>query len=290
MITKENISVTCSDNVELKGLLLIPENPKGVVQFNTGTGAKKEFYLSFLEYLTENGYICCLWDYRGSGDSAPKSLKNCDYTFSDYGVKDMPAIKNYLRVRFPNLPFLVVAHSAGGQQWGFVEDQSDVKGFLGFAISTGYAPGQPFPFRLQSNYFFYVFTPLSILFTGYIAAKRFGHMEDLPKNVVLEWKKWCAKPNYLFNEKFMGKTVPTGQFKNYTFPIHIIWTPDDPISNKNTIPAYWKNVESSAGIVFQEAKAQQYNTKLIGHFGFFKKDMKDSLWKEALQKLDSFIA
>lgn len=93
---KENFETVCEDGVKLKGTLLIPENPKAVVQFNCGTATKKEFYLSFLTYLAENGYLCCLWNYRGSekGDD----LKNSSYTFSDYGTKDMPAIKKYLKI------------------------------------------------------------------------------------------------------------------------------------------------------------------------------------------------
>lgn len=290
MITKEKITVTCADGVELKGLLLIPEKPKAVVQFNAGTGAKKEFYQPFLEYIVSHGYICCLWDYRGSGESAPASLRGCNYTFSDYGLKDMPAVKNYLNNLFPNLPFIVVAHSAGGQQWGFHQDSNNINGMLGFGVSTGYAPHQPTAFRLLSNYFFYVVTPISILFTGYVAAKKVSSMENLPKNVVREWRDWCEKPDYFFNHKFYGKTVPIGNFKNYTFPIHVIATTDDPISNSRTIPAYWKNIKSTAGITHQTISPKEYGLKKIDHFGFFKKNMKDTLWVEAVQKLDSFIA
>ncbi len=289
MVTNEKISITCADGVVLKGLLLIPQNPKAVVQFNTGTAAKKEFYLPFLQYLTEHNYLCCLWDYRGSGESAPLSLKGCNYTFSDYGLKDMPAVKNYLANRYPNLPLVIVGHSAGGQQLGFVDDLSNVNGLLGFAVSTGYMPHMPLGYRMLSNYFFYIFTPISLLFTGHIAAKRFGIMEDLPKNVALEWRDWCEQPEYFFNAKFYGKTVPTGNFQNYTFPVHIVWATDDPISNKNSIPSFWNNVKSTAQISFQKISPQQFGLKKIDHFGFFKKNMQATLWPQAVEKLNSFI-
>jgi len=100
MVEEEKFTATCIDGVQLNGLLLIPENHKAVVQFNCGTGAKKEFYKPFLSYLAAHGYVCALWDYRGSGESAPKDLANCDFTFRDYGIKDMPTIKSYLRSRF----------------------------------------------------------------------------------------------------------------------------------------------------------------------------------------------
>ncbi|MGB0524279.1 MAG: alpha/beta fold hydrolase [Flammeovirgaceae bacterium] len=289
-IKKEKFSVTCADGVSLKGTLLIPEQPKAVVQFNGGTAAKKEFYLPFLEYLAENHYLCCLWDYRGSGESAPKDLATCEYTFRDYGLKDMPAIKQYLRERFPALPFLFFGHSVGGQQMGFMNKLDDVKGMVGFAVSTGYTLHHPFYYRFIAGFFFLIFTPLSIALTGYLKAKKFGIMEDLPKNVVLEWRAWCFKKNYIFDKKFSNKTVPTDHFKALPFPIHIFWATDDPISNKKSVPTFWSHVKSKFAITFSKIIPSEVGAKSIGHFGFFNKKHKNTLWPRALTKLNEFLS
>jgi len=45
---QEKFETYCADGVKLSGLLLIPEKPKAVIQFNCGTATKKEFYLKFL--------------------------------------------------------------------------------------------------------------------------------------------------------------------------------------------------------------------------------------------------
>jgi len=87
--------------VVLQGLLLIPDHPKAVVQFNGGTATKKEFYLPFLKYLAAQGFICCLWDYRGSGESAPVTLKGCNYTYSDYGQKGYACYKKLFKKAVP---------------------------------------------------------------------------------------------------------------------------------------------------------------------------------------------
>ena len=176
MIDKVPFETTCEDGVTLKGLLIKPSSAKAVVQFNAGTAAKKEFYLPFLTYLAENGYLCCLWDYRGSGESAPNTLKGCNYNYRDYGQKDMPTIKRFLQNEYPNLPLLLFSHSTGGQQVGFMHNLEGYEGMVGFAISTGYAPNMPFAYRIRTNYFFYLFTPLSNLIFGYLKAKQFGYM------------------------------------------------------------------------------------------------------------------
>ncbi len=289
-IKREPISVKCDDGVILKGMLLIPENIRAVIQFNGGTALRKEYYLPFLDFLAGHGYLCCLWDYRGSGESAPATLKRCDYTFSDYGVKDMPAIKQYLLARFPDLPFLIVAHSVGGQQIGFMKDLSGIKGMVTFAVSTGYFGHMPWRFRLLSAYFFYLFAPLSIALTGYMASKRFNYMEDLPRNVVREWRSWCWKKDYFFNRKFMGKTVPEGTFQQYDFPVHAFWTTDDSIANKGSVPQYWKNVKSSKGITIQKVTPAQLKARKIDHMGFFKKSFRNTIWKETVEKLDSYLS
>lgn len=289
MLSKEQFSVRCTDGVELKGVLLIPEKPKAVVQFNGGTGARKEFYQPFLEYLSEHGYACCLWDYRGNGESTPADLSTCDYSFSDYGTKDMPAIKEYLRERFTGLPIFLFTHSAGGQQVGLIPNLDGYQGMVAFAVSTGYFRYMPLGYRLKTMYFFYLFSPISILLKGYVVAKRFRIMEDLPRNVFLEWSAWCGKKDYLFDSKFYGKSIPKGQYQQMPFPIHVIWTIDDPIANERSVTTFWSHVKSVKGITFDQLTPNALGLKTIGHFGFFNKKMKTILWDKGLNKLNEFL-
>lgn len=291
-IKRESFKTICQDGVVLKGLLFIPldtNSIKGVIQFNSGTATKKTFYISFVEFLAENGYIVCLWDCRGNGESAPKNLKNCEYRYTDYGIKDMPTIKNFLTQKFPNYPFFIFGHSAGGQQIGLMDNLENVKGMVNFAVSAGYLLNMPFGYLMTSIFFFFIFTPLSNLFYGFLSAKKFGFMEDMPKNAINEWKDWCLKEDYLFDDKFYGKTVPIGNYQKIDFPIHNFWTTDDTISNKKNTYNLWKHFKSSKPITFKELKPSEYNLKEIGHFGFFKKKNKDKFWQQALDVLDNFL-
>ena len=288
-IQQEAFSVQCEDGVILKGKLLCPAEPKAVVQFNAGTAAKKEFYQAFLEYLVEHDYLCCLWDYRGNGESAPASLADCTYTCHEYGMQDIAAVKSFLKNRFPTLPFFIVGHSAGGQQIGLLPDISGIDGMIAFAVSSGYLGNMPLGYRLQAAYFFYLFSPISIALTGYVAAKRFGIMEDLPRNVLREWRAWCTKPSYFFHPKFRGNTIPHGHFDDYNFPVHVYSTLDDTISSPKNVEAFWSNVHSHKGIEFTQLSPKTMQEKKIDHFGFFKKRMKNKLWPTVVEKLDSFL-
>ncbi|PHN03523.1 alpha/beta hydrolase family protein [Flavilitoribacter nigricans] len=284
---KEEFETNSEDGVILRGNLLIPEQPKAIIQFNCGTATKKEFYLPFLTYLAKHNYLCCLWNYRGSEKN--DDLKNSAYTFIDYGTKDMPAIKAYLERQFPGLPLLFIGHSAGGQQIGFIRDLSNVKGNINIAVSSGYYPNMPFGYRMKAYFFFYVFSPISVLLNGFVKAKPYGIMENLPKKVVFQWRDWLEKEDYFFNEKFYGVTVPTGHFKNFQFPIHVIYSTDDTISNAKNTKAFWQNVSSEKAITFRALSPEEFGLKKIDHFGYFKTRMKDKLWTDIVKLLDDLI-
>lgn len=289
MIKRIEFKTTCDDGIELRGILLIPETPKSIIQFNCGTAVKKEFYLRFLTYLAENGHLCCLWDYRDSGASAPANLNNCNYNYSDYGLKDMPAVKDFLNSNYPNLPFLFVAHSTGGQQIGLMKNLGDVKGAINIAVSTGYFANMPLIYRIKAYFFFFMFSPISILTKGYVSSKRFGLMEDLPKGVVLEWRDWCSKKDYFFDKSFHGTTIPEYSYQNITFPIKVFYSPDDTISGEANTLNFWKHVKSSKEISIEKLNKDKAPLTKIDHFDYFKKEMKDFFWAKVLREIDKFL-
>jgi predicted alpha/beta hydrolase len=288
-ITQQHFETTCNDGVTLKGILLIPEKPKAVIQFNAGTATKIAFYLPFLNYLAQHNYLCCLWNYRGSGASAPESLRHSNITYSDYGTKDMDAIKAYLQQQYPTLPFFIVGHSTGGQQVGFMKNLDKVTGMIGIAVSTGYPKHMPLHYKPQYYFFFNLFAPISILLTGYVAAKSFNIMENLPKYVVKEWHQWCSKENYFFDSAFMGKTVPIGHFKNMPFPVHYYWTTDDNISNEKNTFNYWKHIKSTYPVTYTKLEPLALGLRTINHFGFFKKHMQPLFWVKVLAQLNYYL-
>jgi predicted alpha/beta hydrolase len=289
MLKPQPLKITCADGVVLAALLFEPENPKAVVQINGGTGFKKEFYLSFARYLAENDYVTIVFDYRGCCESAPPDLATCTYNYLDYGLQDMPAVMDFLDAQYPHLEKLVFGHSVGGQKIGLMHNNHKIKALVCFAVSVGYLKLLRTPYRYKAWFFFKIFTPLSIFFTGYVKAKPYGIMENLHAGLVQQWAAWCDVPEYFFHEKYYGKSVPKGNYDDLPFPIHVYWASDDPLSNKDTIALLWKHIKSRQSIDFQELKPDDYAAKSIDHHGFFRKEFKETLWFDALQKLNSYV-
>jgi predicted alpha/beta hydrolase len=62
----QKLKIKCEDGVELSAIILLPDGqPKAVVQINSATATPKEYYLPFANYLVENGFLACVFDYRG---------------------------------------------------------------------------------------------------------------------------------------------------------------------------------------------------------------------------------
>ena len=112
---QEKFKIKCEDGVELSAILLIPSGqPKAVVQINSATAVPKEYYLPFANYLVENGFVVCVFDYRGVCESTPEGgLRGCKYDYVMLGQLDMPAVLEYLESQFPDLPKLIMGHSVG---------------------------------------------------------------------------------------------------------------------------------------------------------------------------------
>lgn len=286
----QEIEIPCEDGIVLSGELLIPPAPKAVVQFNSGTAAQRGVYRAFAEYLAEHGYLCCLYDYRGFGDSKQGTLKGSSIRYVDIGTKYLPAVKSYLQARYPELPLLMVAHSAGGQQIGFMPNVEGIVGAVTFGVSAAHLRAMPWSYRAQSFLFFYGLTPLSNTIWGYVAAKRLGVMEDLPKNLAREWRDWCSVPDYFFDPRFYGVTVPKGHFQTFSFPWHNVHASDDAISTPLNIQNFWKHIQSTKAITFDVVHPQDVGLKRLDHFGYFKRALKDTLWNNVVQRLDDMVA
>jgi predicted alpha/beta hydrolase len=290
-MNQQKLKIKCEDGVELSAILLTPNGqPKAVVQINSATAAPKEFYLPFASYLVENGFVACVFDYRGVCESTPEGgLRGCTYDYMMWGQLDMPAVLDFLDAQFPDLPKLIMAHSVGGQEAAFMHNHHKIKGMVTFATSVGYWDFMPFAYRVQYFFYFYMLTPISNFLFGYVAAKRLGLMEDLPRQIVLDWRNWCSVPEYFFNKKYAPNSSDKGFFQDLTFPIQVYWTTDDPISNARSVPMFWKHVKSTGGIKIDCIAPQEIGAKEIGHFGFFRKKFKETLWARALKDLEGFI-
>ncbi len=290
-MTKKDVKIICADKFELDGLLLEPEGEvKLAILLNSATATPKTFYISFASFLAENGFAVLLYDYRGIGGSIPKTgLKGFDVKYLDWSQLDMTAAMEYLDKRYPKKVKIIFGHSVGGQKVGFMPNLSKAKAMITVATSVGYWHFMPLFYKIQTLYFFYIIAPITHTLFGYTATKKLGIMENLPKGITLDWRRWCSVPDYFFNKEEYGITVPTGAYKDFPIPVKVYYASDDPISNERSVNRFWSNVISKHPIEIVKLNPKDFNRQEIGHFGFFNKRSNGNIWELALNDLKNYI-
>jgi len=281
-------TIPALDGLPLGALLFLPpagRAPHAAVQLNPATGAHRRYYEPVAQYLAAAGFAVCLWNYRGTEHSRPVPLAQARYRFTDYGTLDMPAVLDWLEARFPSLPLLVLGHSVGGQQVGLMPNVHKLAGLVAVGSSGGYCNDMPLGYRLKTYFFLHIFSPLSHALLGYNAASRWGIMEDLPRSVVQDFRNWCHVPDYYFDARFAAD-LPPHQYHSLRLPVSVYWASDDPLSNARSVPRFWGHVHSAASIAMHRLVPAELGVKSIGHFGFFRRGLRTSLWPRLLADLN----
>ncbi len=113
---KEQFSfLSFQDQLEIKGLIIQPKQPIGILQIAHGMSEHKERYLPFMETMAQQGWICVIHDHRGHGESV-KSKEDLGYfydTSGSYIVEDVHQVTYLMKKRFLNLPYVLFGHSMG---------------------------------------------------------------------------------------------------------------------------------------------------------------------------------
>ena len=94
---------------------MVPEHPVGILQMVHGMGEHKGRFCHFMEEMAKRGYITCMHDTRGHGNSL-KSIEDMGYFYDgkEQGcIADMYCVTRQMRKAYPGLPLILYGHSLG---------------------------------------------------------------------------------------------------------------------------------------------------------------------------------
>src|SRR5688500_129802 len=225
MTAEVAIRVRAADGFDIAATRFEPNAaPRAVVVVNGATAVKRRYYERFARHLASHGFAVITYDYRGIGDSAPKSLRGFEASMRQWGELDQPAVLAHARVWQPDVPLLVVGHSVGGQICGLLRDPPPVERVLMVAAQHNYYG----LWRAQERYVLWALwtlvMPVASRALGYFPSTAFGLGETLPRGVALEWARWCRSPGALI-EAIGGDAAE--RFTRYRGPILALSFSDD---------------------------------------------------------------
>lgn len=280
----DNITIEATDGFLLGATLYLPRGPKThAVLINSATAVPRKIYRGFASYLATRGCAVLTYDYRGTGDSIPKkatSLRGFKTSMSEWAEKDVTAAVAWMRGRYGKMPLAFVGHSFGGQALGLIPNNTEVSRALLVAAQAG-------TWRLMTppeNYRIYAMmkfigAPLARV-VGY-APGRIGLGLDLPKGVFLEWADWVTRDRYFFDDDTLRALV---NFPQYRGDLRALSFSDDPWATRPAVEMLCAGFTAIKPDI-DTIKPIEIGAGKIGHFGFFRPEHRDTLWRGAAEWL-----
>jgi predicted alpha/beta hydrolase len=288
----DDITVPAVDGYKLGATLFLPRGTKShAVLINSATAVPRKIYRGFAGYLARRGCAVLTYDYRGIGDSRqkavegynqPRSLVGFKASMSDWAALDVTSAVDWMRERYHQLPLGYVGHSFGGQALGLLANNKEVSRALLVAAQAGYWKLMASPERYR------VYARLN--FVGLPLARLFGYMpgwtglgEDLPKGVFEQWVHWVMSERYLFTDP---KLPGLSNFVKYRGALRSLCISDDPWATRPAVEMLCSGFSSITPDILTVTPADVGAAK-IGHFGFFRPEHRDTLWRGAAEWLQA---
>lgn len=284
----DDIAFPATDGYLLGATLFLPRGTKRhAVLINSATATPRRIYKGFAGYLARRGCAVLTYDYRGTGDSRQKamvgynrmkSLDGFKASMSDWAALDAAAAVAWMRERYKALPLNYVGHSFGGQALGLLPNNTEVSRALFIAAQASYwkLMASPERYRVYAMLNF-VGLPLTKLL-GY-APGWSGLGEDLPKGVFEQWVGWVMSERYLFTDP---KLPGLSNFENYKGALRALCLADDPWATRPAVGLLCSGFSAIEPEILTIAPADAGVSK-IGHFGFFRPEHRDTLWRGAAE-------
>lgn len=266
----EAVRIPAADGFALAGTVFtVREGLAGVVLVAPATGVRRTLYRHFADHLASRGLAAITWDWRGTGDSRPESLRGFHATMRHWAERDLAGVIAWARDRFAGAPLLALGHSFGGQAMGLASNAHLLRALVTVGAQSGWWGHWPLPRRWAYALLWHVAVPAATSAAGYFPARRLGLGEDLPAGVAREWAEWCRSPQYLGD--WSGH-------RRFAAPI-LAWSfTDDPFAPPKAVAALHAQYVA-APLLHRAVAPWEVGASRIGHFGFFRPGV-PALWRE----------
>lgn len=261
------------------------EARRGAVVIGGAMGVRQDYYRAFADWLARQGYSVATFDYRGMGDSPPLAgtLRGFQADLFDWAA-DTDMVIEALAARSGGTPIYLIGHSLGAQLPGLLKHRDRLAGMVSVAAGSGYWRDNAPQLKRMVLYFWHVLVPVGTALFGYFPGKRIGKVGNLPKGVVLQWRKWCLHPRYHVGAE--GQAVRE-QFEAARFPVVALSITDDELMTERGTRVL-VDCYANAPRRIERIAPVDVQAKRIGHFGFFREQFQSTLWQRTARLLHGF--
>ena len=275
-----NLCFKASDGFELHGHCYgDAAQAKAGLLIAPAMGVEQRYYADFAHWMASQGYLVLSFDYRGMGASRPahcqRSLRGLDADINTWAERDAAAALDELARRLGDArPVHWLGHSLGGQILGLLPNRARVSRAITVGAGSGYWRENATRLRRTVWWLWYVLVPLALPLYGYFPGRHLGKVGDLPRGVMVQWRRWCLHRDYLMGE---GGAALRAQYAALRVPmLSLSFTDDEFMSLRNTESLH--SFYAGAQPELRRISPQDIGERRIGHFGFFRARFQTSLW------------
>jgi predicted alpha/beta hydrolase len=272
----EDTTIVARDGYPLAATVFDPPRPWRSALINSATAVPRKIYRSFATFLAQNGFAVLTYDYRGIGGSRPPSLRGFPARMRDWAGLDVSAAIVHAQRRWPTVPLTYVGHSFGGQALGLVPNNSEVSRALFVSAQAAYWRQMPPPENYRVLAMMQIASRVVAPMFGYVPGWT-GMGEDMPRDAFVEWTNWVMKPRYFFDDPTLTELQ---NFPRYRGPLRAIGMTDDPWATAPMIDLLVSGF-TGAWVERRQIDPSVVGVKKIGHFGFFRPEHRDTLWRDS---------
>ncbi|WP_166425565.1 alpha/beta hydrolase [Paraglaciecola sp. 20A4] len=253
---------------------------KGVCVVAAATGVAQHLYQDFAIWLTSLGYDVVTFDYDGIGLSVATHVKHCKSDLLGWANHDCPAVLAFVESHFIDLECIWIGHSVGGHLLGMMPNTGNISRAITVAAGTGTWWYNSAPTKRVAWFLWYFLVPVTVPTLGYFPGDRLKIMCDLPKGVMMQWRRWCLKEGYAVEGE--GQWL-RDRFANVNVPITAIAFSDDEMMSMKNIDML-HNQFSGANVTRKTVRPEDMGHKRIGHIGWHK-GRYQNMWEKVFTPL-----
>lgn len=280
-IRVEKHSIMASDETLLTATLYRPDDHNNHAVLIAGAmGMPQRFYKHYASFLAEQGCVVLTFDFRGMAESRGDNPIRGDKTnLGQWASQDLQAMINWLTGQYPGTELNIVGHSLGALLPGAASGIKQVSAIIGVSSANIYQGNWNWRGRLSMLLFSYVVLPFLTIIMGYFHSAWFGFGEPLPRDIALDWARAMRQPGGI-KGLFIG--TDHNHYADFTGYTRFYSFSDDTIAPKEPIDAVLTYYSSAKHQERRHVSPESIGKEKIGHIGFFRPEMRETLWQESL--------
>ncbi len=275
---RSNNTIRTNDGIKIWISCYAPDvSNEKVIIIAPGIGLTHDYYHLFAGFFCKQGFSVITFDYRGTGNSAPKTLSGCKANMHQWAAQDINAVLLFAKQHYSNQELIYIGHCIGGEIIGLAPASQYISKLALVSSALSCARLWPWPSKLKIEGLKFLARMASGIF-GYFPGKKLNVFGNLPHGVIYEWANWCDNSNGLFDN------FPDNNYRKLNVPILAITFSDDWHCPPRAVKELLNRFDNSA-ITWYHMRPKEIGMKKIGHIGFFRLKMRNTLWATLLQWL-----